>query len=73
MKIILVIIGLVLNPATILHHSRCLLLFPSTPKYLGIAAHWITTVVASVPNSGLYPVKIMTDPTEVIAGEICFK
>lgn len=52
MRIIGVIIVFVLNPASILHHPSCFLLFPSTPKYLGIAAHLITSVVLSVPNSG---------------------
>jgi len=73
MRIIVAIIVFVLNPASILHHPRCLLLFPSTPKYLGIAAHWITTAVVSMPDSGLYLVKITSDPTEIIAGEIYSK
>lgn len=69
MRTVVATIGLGLKPASILHHPSCFLLFPSTPKYLGIAANWITTAVVSVPNSGLYLVNIMADP----AGEICFK
>lgn len=73
MRIIVIIIVFVLNPASILHHPSCFLLFPSTPEYHGIAAHWITTAVVSVPNSGLYLVKIRSDLTEITAGEIFFQ
>lgn len=73
MRIILVIIVFILNAASVLHHPRCFLPFSSILKHLGIAAHWVTTAVVSVPSSGLYLLITTTDPTGITAGEICSK
>lgn len=69
----IIIISFVQNLAIILHHPICFLIFSSTSKYLGIEAAWIATTAVNAPTSGLYMVKIRSDLTEIIAGEIFYE